>query len=346
MNKNRKLLGWAGIVCAALLFVVCLWLFGGNHGGPEVTPQEQTGHQEKKSDDILIGCTLASGQSNYQEALGTLMGNFAAADGSYSIDIRYANWSVETQDEQMREFIAKGVDAIILCPVNAKSFLNVLKEARRAGIPVINLNMKLDMVSSEYIETYVGASMSEEAEMAAALAIDYFDGKEGKIGIIEGIPGSDPQIYRTQTFLEKIASHPNIVVMGIANGAWEKDKAKEEARALLEKCPEINMFYCHDNYMSLGVYELLEELGKTEEIQLIGIGNAADHMEAVRMGKLYGLVSQPPEFEAYYALEYAKKAALEENLRSWCKNEAQIITKDNVDDYVSPLKDIMDGLKL
>lgn len=65
----------------------------------------------------------------------------------------------------MRDFIRRKVDAIIFCPVNAKSYLNVLREARNAGIPVINLNMKVDTVSAEYITTYVGASMSEEADL-------------------------------------------------------------------------------------------------------------------------------------------------------------------------------------
>lgn len=343
MNKKRTLLGWAGITAALLLFGVCVWFFSGGHQHETDTDSQETSVM-KESDEVVIGCTLASGQSYYQEALGTLMENFAAYDGSYTLDIRYASWSVEEQEEQMRDFISKGVDAIILCPVNAKSFLNVLKDARTAGIPVINLNMKLDMVSSEYIETYVGASMSEEAEMAAELAIEYFGGEEGQIGIIEGIPGSDPSIYRTQTFLEKLTSHPNIEVVGIANGEWEKDVAKEQARTLLEKCPEINMFYCHDNYMSQGVYELLEKLGRTEDIVLIGIGNATDHMKAVREGRLYGLVTQPPEFEAYYALDCAKNAANGVQLRSWCKNQAEIITKDNVDDYESPLKDILEEL--
>jgi ABC-type sugar transport system substrate-binding protein len=336
MNKKK-------IVFAVLLLGICIW------GGIHISQKSGAGmgaelvEAETEKERMVIGCTLASEESNYQETLGVLMQNFADEDGSYTLDIQYAGWNVSTQEEQMREFIAQDVDAIIICPVNAKSFLNVLKDADQAGIPVINLNMKLDMVSSEYADAYVGASMSEEAEMAATLAIDYFGENPGKIGIIEGIPGSDPQIYRTQTFLEKLTSHPNIEVVGIANGEWKKDKAKEAARELLEKCPEINMIYCHDNYMSLGVYELLEELGKTDEIKIIGIGNASDQMEAVRDGKIEGLVTQPPEVEAYYALECAKKAAEGEELRTWYKNTVQIVTKDNVDEYQSPMDEILAG---
>jgi ABC-type sugar transport system substrate-binding protein len=340
-HTNRKRwLQAAGIFLVFLLFCACIE--GVSASGSKNSGSEETASEEIQTDKdkILIGCTLASEESSYQETLGVLLQNYADQDDSCTLDIQYAGWNVADQEQQMRDFISAGVDAIILCPVNAKSFLNVLKEARDAGIPVINLNMKLDMVSSEYAAAYVGASMSEEAEMAASLAIDYFDGAEGRIGIIEGIPGSDPQIYRTQTFLEKLTSHSNIEVVGIANGEWNRDKAKEAARELLEKCPEINMIYCHDNYMSLGVYELLEELGKTDEIKIIGIGNASEHMEAVREGKIEGLVTQPPEVEAYYALECAKKGAAGEELRSWYKNTVQIITQENIDDYRSPMEEI------
>ncbi|MDO5422603.1 MAG: sugar ABC transporter substrate-binding protein [Eubacteriales bacterium] len=338
MNKKKIL------SVGSVLLAVCFLGFGAwTCRGERVFSDGETeaGDAKANAAELVIGCTLASGESNYQEALGNLMQDFAEKDGSYTLDIRYAAWSVETQEQQMRDFIEEGVDAIILCPVNAKSFLGVLKEASQHEIPVINLNMKVDLVSTEYVAAYVGASMSEEAEMAASLAIDYFDGAEGKIGIIEGLSGSDPQIYRTQTFLEKLTSHPNIEVVGIAGGEWEKDKAKEAARELLVKCPEINLMYCHDNYMSQGVYELLEELGKTEEIGIIGIGSASEHMEDVREGRLVGLVTQPPEVEAYYALECAKKGAMGEELQSWYKNIVQIITKENVDEYRSPLEAVL-----
>lgn len=342
MNKMKKILTAAG---AALIVVLLVMGFVAADSG---RIKEKRGHvpekaEKEKREQLIIGCTLASEQSDYQEELGNLMRDFADSDEEYTLEICYAQWNVATQEEQMRKFIEEEVDAIILCPVNAKSFLNVLKEADQAGIPVINLNMKLDTVSSEYADTYVGASMSEEAEMAATLAIGYFGGSYGKIGIIEGIPGSDPQIYRTQTFLEKLTSYSNLEVVGIANGEWKSEKAKEAAVNLLKKNPDIDMIYCQDNYMSQGVYEVLKEQGLEDRVALIGIGNASAHMEDLREGRLYGLVTQPPEFEAYYALECAKKSAMGESLRAWYKNKVEILTKENMDNYRSPMEEILGG---
>ena len=45
---------------------------------------------------------------------------------------------------------------------------------------MINLNMKVDTVSAEYITTYVGASMSEEADLAGQLVVECLNGKKEK----------------------------------------------------------------------------------------------------------------------------------------------------------------------
>ena len=138
----------------------------------------------------VIGVSLASEQASYQQALGNLLEAEAEHDPNYQLDSPICGMEcIGTGRNRLKTFIKEGVDAIILCPVNAKSFLNILKDARKAGIPVINLNMKVDTVSTEYITTYVGGSMSEEADLAGQMAVECLNGK-GKIGIIEGTQGS------------------------------------------------------------------------------------------------------------------------------------------------------------
>ena len=234
------------------------------------------------------------------------------------------------QEEQIQNFIKEQADAIILCPVNAKSFLNVLKDARKAGIPVINLNMKLDTVSTEYISTYVGGSMSEEADLAGQLTVECLNGK-GKIGIIEGTQGSDPQIYRTQTFLEYIATYPDIEVVGIVEANWLRDKAGLAALDLLNKDKDIDLIYCHDSDMAMGVYDMLKSKGLEKKIKVIGIGSNEEYIQAVRDGRLYGIITQSSDFEASFAWSCAKRAAEGQNLRAWYKNPAQILTRETLE---------------
>lgn len=319
IQKNKIL---TAVLMAGILSVVSL-------SGSGVTRAEsvQTGQTEKK----VIGASFASGEASYQETLGTLLEEWAKADSDqYSLEIQYADWNVSKQEEQIQNFIKEGADAIILCPVNAKSFLNVLKDARKAGIPVINLNMKLDTVSTEYISTYVGGSMSEEADLAGQLTVECLNGK-GKIGIIEGTQGSDPQIYRTQTFLEYIATYPDIEVVGIVEANWLRDKAGLAALDLLNKDKDIDLIYCHDSDMAMGVYDMLKSKGLEKKIKVIGIGSNEEYIQAVRDGRLYGIITQSSDFEASFAWSCAKRAAEGQNLRAWYKNPAQILTRETLE---------------
>ena len=115
---------------AAILLVIFTTGVSGNADKTEDTEAE-----EQK----IIGASFASEHASYQQALGNLLEAEAQKNTKYKLDIHYAGWSVSEQEEQIETFIKEGVDAIILCPVNAKSFLNILKDARKAGIPVINL---------------------------------------------------------------------------------------------------------------------------------------------------------------------------------------------------------------
>lgn len=332
IHRKKKIVIFAA---AVLLLITAMTV----HYKTEVRSETAGNAVQEQTKKKVIGATLASSQASYQYALGNLLVAEAEKDKDCILDIQYAEWNVKKQEEQMREFIRNKVDAIILCPVNAKSYLNVLKEAKNAGIPVINLNMKVDTVSTEYVTTYVGASMSEEADLAGQLVVECLNGKKGKVGIIEGTQGTDPQIYRTQTFLEYLSSYPDIEVVGIAEANWSKAKAGLAASNLLVQNPDINVFYCHDSNMALGVYNMLKARGLTEQIQVIGIGNEKEHIEAVKKGQLYGVVTQPPEYEAEYAWSCAKRAADGEVLRLWYKNLVVSLTKETVDTYFSPLLD-------
>lgn len=292
------------------------------------------GQEEEK---VTIGISMASELASYQKGLAGKMQEIAEQSDSYEVEFYYADWDADKQEQQLREMIDKQVDSIILCPVDAKSFLNVLREARDAGIPVVNLNMKLDLFSCEYITTYVGGSMSEEAVLAAELAVDYFGEEEGKIGIIEGFPGSDPQIYRTQAFLEEMNSHPNIEIVGIVDAKWSRSRAELAALDLLRKDPEIDMIYCHDCNMAMGAYDAIKKEGK-EEIKIIGIGDALEYKDAVKEGKIYGIASQSMDYEAAYGLICAERAARGKELRPWYKNPCEALTAENIDKYRSPME--------
>ena len=57
--------------------------------------------------------------------------------------------------------------------------------------------------------------MSETKNEIYGKQIRCLNGKKGKVGIIEGSQGTDPQIYRTQTFLEYLSSYLDVKLWGL-----------------------------------------------------------------------------------------------------------------------------------
>lgn len=290
---------------------------------------------EKKTNDeneIVIGATLASDNSVYLNRVSSYMTETAKEQGVV-LKLEYAEWDAKIQTSQMNQFIRDQVDAIIICPINAKSMLPALKKAKAAGIPVINLNMKVDSISTEYIDTYVGASMSEEAAMAAEILVKALGKKGCDVAIIEGAPGSDAQIYRTQTFMEQLTPHPEINIVAMGNGGWDRTKAYLVARDIINKNPELSAIFAHDSNMAMGAIRAIEELKKQKQIIVIGVGEDDEYIKAIQDGKLYGLVTQPPSYEGKYSIYCALMAAQGKELRPWYKDIIKTITKDNVAFY-------------
>lgn len=336
-NDRRKLSG----LCAIILCIVLAGCgstagFDASSSAEAVTESVQADSTvpEEENSEILIGVTLASDSADFQNELAKYISLQAAKKG-VNVQIMYANWSASLQKQQMTEFISRRVDAIIIAPVDVKSQEQSLEEADEAGIPVINVDMKVDSVSLEYIATYVGGSSEEEGTLAAELTQQLFpDG--ATIGIIEGAPGSDPQIYRTSSYTSELHTFDgSYKVTGIGNGSWSGDKAGVIAYDLINRNQNIDLLYCHDNTMAKGAADMLETMELRKDVKIIGIGSAdTTTLEYVRDGRIDGFILLSAEYQGRTAVNCAVAAISGEELRPWYKDTSKIVTKDNIDSII------------
>lgn|GEM_PF-1011978 len=296
----------------------------------------EAGEEGQEDAQIVCGVCIASDQASYQVRLQKLMTEQAEVK-NIRILWNYADWDPELQNSQIENMIERRVDALIISPVNSKSILESLKDASSVGIPVINLNMKVDAYSSVYIDTYVGASSSEEGVLAAELA-DILLPDGGKAAIIEGSAGTDPQIYRTQAFIDELRDKPEIQIEEILSANWDRKQAKTCAEELLQKYADLSLIYCQDNNMAAGAIEAVKRSGRSGKVYVIGIGEADEEtVGLLKEGSLSGFIVQDPEFEAVSAINSADQLAKGRKIRPWIKNPVSILTADTIGDYQKPI---------
>lgn len=308
------------------LFIVLVIILVSCQKADKAAPSKE---EQSSPQGIVIGVSLASSDSPYLKSVSEYMISEARTQG-VTLLLKYAQWDAEVQAQQLNEFRKQKVDAIIFCPVNAKSMLTPLKKIKEAQIPVINLNMRVDAISAVYVDSYVGASNEEEASLAAEMVVEMLGEQGGAIGIIEGAPGSDAQIYRTQTFVEQLTAYPQIQIIALGEGGWNRNMAQLAGWDMLKKYPDLQVIYCHDSNMAMGVIAAVEELGLQGKVRIIGISESPEYIKAVQDERLYGFVTQPPEYEGRTSVEKAVAAANGKILQAWYKNPIQIVTKDNV----------------
>ncbi|WP_411679788.1 sugar ABC transporter substrate-binding protein [Clostridium thailandense] len=317
-------------VLVACVFTFSLAACGNKTAQTSGSDASTTKNQGKKQ--ITLGLAMAGMSSAYLMPCADFAKKEAEKNGAKMI-VMDAQWDAQKQADQISNLLAQKVDAIILNPVDAKSLLPSLKKVKAAKIPVINLNMRVADTLQDYVSTYVGASMPEEAELAADLMSAALGDKGGDIVMIEGAPGSDASIYRSQAFKDKIAQNKNIKIVGIANGGWDRAKAMAAAEDLLAKNPNIVGIYCHDDNMCIGAIEAAKAAQKADKIKFIGIGGSIDGLNAITKGEMYGTVTQPPDWEGAESVRRAIDAVNGTQLKSWYRDPVEKVTKENVSKF-------------
>ena len=91
-------------------------------------------------------------------------------------------------------------------------------------------------------------------EAAGELMKEAMGDAEGRILIVEGKAGTDPQINRTAGFEEAIAGS-NISVVAKVAGDFDKALAMNVTQDALTKDPDINGIWVHDDTMCVGLYK-------------------------------------------------------------------------------------------
>lgn len=73
----------------------------------------------------------------------------------YSADLQYANYDVPTQVNQVENMLAKGVKALVIAPIDGKTFSDALALAQKKGIKVISYDRLISQTKDvDYYATF------------------------------------------------------------------------------------------------------------------------------------------------------------------------------------------------
>lgn len=220
----------------------------------------------------------------------------------------------ENQIKAIRSFIAQKVKVIGFSPVVVTGWEEVLKEAKKAKIPVILSDRAVDVKDDSLWVTFMGSDFVEEGRRAGRWLAKKMDG-EATIVELQGTVGSAPAIDRKKGFEEVLKDYPNMKIIKSQTGDFTRSKGKEVMEAFLKaEGDNITALYAHNDDMALGAIQAIEEYGLKpgEDIIIVSIDAVRGAFEAMVEGKLNCTVEcspllGPQFFDAVEALVAGKK---------------------------------------
>ena len=257
----------------------------------------------------------------------------ACKERGYTYILNDGKSDAALQISAIENFIVQQVDVIIVTPVDPKALDTVLKEAKKAGIVIINCNQEVATKDAfirvpEYIYGYT----------AGKIAADWINanikGRAAKVAVLNR-PVSEQLVQRSEGFKNGVTenSKATIVAVQTANTAELGLKAAE---TILQNHPDIDGFVCQNDTAGLGVYEALKAAGRKPGSAFItSVDGLVKAFEKIAEGGIYvGTVDSDPRGMGVFAVETAIKVLESGPIAKEMNPPIIPVTKANVAGYL------------
>lgn len=256
----------------------------------EITSQIPDGDYSDKTIGF-VGMTL---NNEYHIILANSVKKAADAAGvKVEIQAGSEHASAEEQLKIIENYIEEGVDGIILVPASSDGLVSALQDAKKAGIPVINLDTKLSDKTIEALDEdipFYGTDNYKGGQLTGEFfAKKYPDG--AKVAILRGVEGQTNDDDRYNGFLNKAG---NVDVVAEQHANWETDKAYTAVQNFIQSNPDLDAVYAENDLMGLGAYQAIDEAGLTDQIKIFSYDGVVAGLQAVKDGQFVSTCAQQP----------------------------------------------------
>lgn len=198
--------------------------------------------------------------------------------------------------------LTKGVDGIVLDPIDVSAMAPALSEIADAGVPVVTIDRRVP--SAKGVLAHVGADNVKGGEAQGHWVLDTFP-NGATIVNLQGQPGASPAIDRNKGLHNVLDAHQDkykFVAEQTANFARDQGLSVSEALLSSLSTPPDVIVAANDD-MALGAFEAVKARGLQAKVKVIGFDALPDALASIRDGGLAGTVEQFPAEQSKTAVD-------------------------------------------
>lgn len=258
-------------------------------------------------DKIVVGFSQIGAESEWRTANTN---DVMAAAERAGVELKFsdAQQKQENQIKAIRSFISQKVDIIGFVPIVETGWDNVLREAKRAKIPVVIMDRDLKTDPSLYTAK-IGTDSVEEGRRAFRWIDEYVTktertprngGDKLNIVILEGTVGASAAVGRSKGFNEAFNAAPNkdkYNILASQTGDFTRQKGQEVMESFLKSYrDDIDILFAQNDDMALGAIQAIEAAGlkPAQDIIIVGADAVKGMFQAMIDGKANATIECNP----------------------------------------------------
>jgi ribose transport system substrate-binding protein len=228
------------------------------------------------------------------------------AGATINIQATESDKDIEKMSQILQTFLTQHYDAIIVNPLSSSAIVPFIKECNDTGVPIILFDTRADedelVKLGAKMDAFVAADNFDAGVKAAEIVVEALGGK-GDIAILEGTAGSASGKALHDGMLS-VLDKTDIKIVASQAADFNRNMGYDVAQSILTAHPEINAILAANDEMALGAINALKHMG-FEGVKVIGINNAPDAQEAMRMGDMYATVDKSAKTQGRLVVQRA-----------------------------------------
>lgn len=319
----RSIAAGAAALLAVAAFTGCSSTSGGGSGD--------------KTEPLTVGVSISfAANETVQAVVAGLEAELSTFDAK--LIQADANLSVDKQISDIDSFVNKGVDAIVVIPIDLATIKNALDRADTAGIPIFANDAVVgnDVTAEQLSPVIAQVHTNRPADAVAGFIADKTGGK-GQVGAITiAAPVAQIQYFVGEVVKNLEASGMSMIGEPKGNPTDDAAGARPLAEAMLTQNPNLAAIFSYNDPSAIGASAAAKAAGKRDQVVITGFNASKDGLAAIEDGTIDATWDYRAPEQGQLLGRLVKTVVIDgKKVKPQQEVDSEIVTKENVGEFIS-----------
>jgi len=290
-----------------------------------------------------IGATIARFDDNGLTVMRNGMTEHMKTLDGVTLQMEDATDDVAKQLDQINNFIADGVDAIIVNAVDTNATEAMSQAAAAANVPLVYVNRQpINMDTLPDGQAFVASNEIESGTLAAFRMCQDLRA-QGKSGgatayMLMGQLSNQAAVQRSKDFHDVIGMDMCnfITLIDEQTAEWSRDKAQDLMTNWISSGEPFDAVFGNNDEMAIGAIQAMKSAGiSMEDVVVGGVDATQDALVAMQAGDLDVTVFQDLAGQGAGSINTALALAAGEEVDKTVFIPFKLVTPDNIDEFLN-----------